>query len=219
MIACMIAEYREWKHKYALRCFIVLAALSGGTLLISRMHFIYIFLALTIYFVWLGWQDGTQKWNESKFLKTTRIKKTGLVPWFGGKHLGFLVISFIHGLLLLPMLLLITLLWGMPPSVCLSMLGIAIASGALTLTLCFLTQWSDNFFGAMVSVTILILWLLSGYYLPFLAPVNPFMQILSLVDTGNATPPLLYIVCCFAVQIISLGAIQLYALLPKKGMR
>ena len=209
MISVMIEEFREWETRFALRCLIILAAIAGGTLLVTKMHFIYFALIIALYFVWLGAQDGSQRWNETKYSRVRNAKKIQYAQWFGGKYLGFLAISLIHGILLLPMFFLLVLLWGIPPSMCLCMLGTGIACGAMTMTLCILTQWINYVFGMLFTVAIIMIALLSGFFLPYLAPVNPLITILNLVNTGDFRPSLLYIGSCFAFQIILIAAMQL----------
>lgn len=209
MISVMIEEFREWKLRFAGMCFIILPALAGGTLLISKMHFIYFFFIVVLFFMWVGWQDGSQRWNEIKYSRGRNAKKIDYAQWFGGKHLGFLAISLIHTILLLPMVFLMILLWGIPASLCLCMLGIGIASGAMTLTFCILTQWINFVFGALLSVAAVMIWLLSGYFLPHMAPVNPLLLIVNLVDTGDLGQPLWYIGGCFAFQIVLAAIMQL----------
>jgi len=216
MISVMIEEFREWKLRFAGRCFIILALLAGGTLLAFKMHFVSFFLIIAFFYMWLGWQDGSQKWNDIKFVRVRNTKKIKASQWFGGKHLGFLAVSLIHAILLLPMFFLIVLLWGIPTSQCLCMLGIGIASGTMVLSLFILTQLIHPVFGTLFSTVIILVWLLSGYFLPYLVPINPLMLILNLSETEDIRPSLLYMVSCFAFQIIPFSVMYLVSLKTKK---
>jgi len=215
----MIAEFREWKHRFALRNFIVLSSLIGITLLISKMQFIDFFLVIALFFMWLGWQDGSQRWNDVKFSRVRNTKNVNYAQWFGGKYLGFLLLSLIHGILLVPMFFLTVLLWGMPVSQCLAALGIGIATGVITLTLWLLTQWINPIFGTFISVIAIMFWLFSGYFLPFMAPVNPLILNVNLVNTGNFAPSLAYIAGCFALQTVLITIMQLFSQKTKKEIQ
>lgn len=215
MISVMIEDFREWKERFALRCFLILAALAGGILLISKMHFIYFFLTIALFFLWLGWQAGSQRWNEIKFSRVRNAKKMHYAQWFGGKYLGFLSISLIHAILLMPLFFLLVVLWGIPVSLCLCMIGIGIASGSVTLAFCILMQWINYVFGVLLSVAAVMIWLIGGYFLPHMAPVNPIFLIVNLVDTGNPMPSLFYIGCCIAIPAACLAVMRLLSLRAK----
>jgi len=219
MISVMIEEFREWKSRFALRSFLILVLPVGGTLLAFKMHFVFFFFAITLFYVWLGWQDGSQKWNEIKFVRVRNTKKIELSQWFGGKHLGFLAVSLAHAVLLSPMVFLIIVLWGIPTSQCLCLIGIGIAGGSMVLSLFVLTQWINTVFGTLLSVSAILVWLLSGYFLPSLAPINPMMLILNLCDTGDMRPALFFMVYCLSFQIVLLAVMRLTSSKTKRDVR
>jgi hypothetical protein len=177
MIAIIVADFKHWSARYCRRSLgtVILCVTLFGCFTGLRPEFCLIgFMAG---FIWLGILAGDQTWSETKiesWVINTRLTPVQIVS---GKILGTSFILFLHYLMMLPIIFLMTVLWGIG---WLEIVEITLLMfiAALIVTGFGLIAWLlhviDNF---LISRILVISWFLIAIAVPQIRFVNPFYQI------------------------------------------
>ncbi len=185
MIAVLWSELSAWgagRSRQTL-CTAVCVLASIGCLAMLRPEAC--LEGLTGVALWVGYLAGREIWSPVSAWKW--VHRAGLPPGLvvAGRLLAAGLICLAHTFAVLPLLVLMTLVWGVPAAVLLEVglivlagSGISAAFGLLGL---HLGIGEDGFFSNILVTG----WLILTAILPWFRPVNPFIQVWRALETAG----------------------------------
>lgn len=191
MIAVLWSELSGWGTKpsrWTLGTAVcVLAAIGSLTMLRPEACL----EGLTGIILWVGYLAGREVWSPVSAWKW--VHRVGLPPGpvVAGRLLAAGLICLVHAFAVLPLLVLMALVWGVPVAILLgtglAMLAGAGISAALSLLGLYLGIGEDG----SLSKIMVTGWLILTAIFPWFRPVNPFYQVWWTMETVNLSwlPP------------------------------
>lgn len=184
MVSIIISEINGWNASHSRRTLAVLmaAAALSGIFFFLRPEICLVILSGV--FIWIGLVAGKQSWSEATIDGWAIHGKQTPVWIMTGKIIATWIITLIHFVILLPVLILINAVWGIPWMIIGEVLfGFWVTTGLMAVlgmlgTLSFgdISEFPRKLFSALFLVATCI----PGFQL-----CNPLFQILNIVTSGS----------------------------------
>lgn len=124
-----------------------------------------------------GTLSGTGRWNQVGARDWVGLEATRPLTYLSGKIIGFLSLALAWGLFFLPLVLMVTLSWGIPWTslgICsLWLVGAALGAQAIGQVV----LWGTGEFSKIVGSILVFLWAAATLQAPGLRELNPFWQV------------------------------------------
>jgi hypothetical protein len=194
MIAVVWGDLKAWSSGRARFSLLIVAAGLTAAGIFYRLQPELWGRVLTAGLLWAGWQAGAEKWVRLKSWDWIRQERLGIGRIVAGKLVAALVLIICHALPVLPLLVTMAYVWGIPGvRLCRAVIFILSASWFFA-ALIFL---AGHLIWLGVQEARLLLgggWLVLSAIIPFLHPLNPFLFAEKLLLPGplaNILPGLL----------------------------
>lgn len=136
-----------------------------------------LFLVLVLSGLAGGVLSGTQRWNQVLPRDWVSVEGTSPLVYSLGKLLGFVLLLTAWTACLLPPLVLVTLLWSLPPSVALEAWAWTLAASLGAQALAHLVTWGTGEFQRLMGGVLVFLWIAGTIQAPDANRFNPVWQV------------------------------------------
>ena len=151
----------------------ILAAAVAAFLLLTQFQPGALFVALAAMALVGGSISGTQRWNTVPAWVWVGTEDVSPLAYTLGKVAGFLLILVTWIAFVLPPLLLVSLLWGLPWQVLATSLVWVLAGGLAAQALAHVVTWGESDYAKLIVATLVLSWLIASLQHPLTRGLNP----------------------------------------------
>jgi hypothetical protein len=181
--------WEEWRGGNRFSSVRVVPLLLFGTLaalLITEFQPGSVFLVLVLAGLAGGVLSGTQRWNQVLARDWVGLEGTGPLVYGVGKVAGWLLLLAAWTACLLPPLVLVTLVWGVPPGVIGAGLAWTLAAAIGAQAIGHAVTWGTGEFQRILGSILVFLWIAASLQVPEAQAFNPLWQVWNLFhDPGR----------------------------------
>lgn len=191
MIAFMLEELRDWRERRMRRTTVVSALVLAAVSAASLLQPLLVALAATAIFATLGWTEGNRYQSAQSARRLLISFPASPSSIAAGKAIaGLAAWSFFLVLLSAP-LALSAIAWGVSGRAAAACVLAWFVGYFSTLCVGFLSSLLFVRTDGLPGLALVILWLTAPFYIPALAPSNPFIQVWDILKAEGGPAPFL----------------------------
>jgi hypothetical protein len=189
MIAFLVAELGEWRKKHMRKTLCLSAILLALIGLIGPLQPLLLALAGTLIFIVSAWSETLNPPSESRARPNVRAFPANSFEKATGKALSVLVIWLGIGLVLSPILAASAVAWGLSGETMAFCLLCWLSAFLLAASIGFVSELIFDRSEGLVGLGVYLIWLFSSFFIPWLKPSNPFIQVWSILRLEGGSAP------------------------------
>jgi hypothetical protein len=199
MIAVLVSELASWNLKGSRHTFGIVIGCLAFIGSVTMLQPVLCFEVLTICLIWVALMAGKQRWSEVnlwQWIDSANITKSQFIV---GKFFAINLIILAHIFVVLPVLIIMVLLWGIPlftlfNTVLAMLLGVFITISFSLSRFNFILLEDES-----LGTFLVFCWLLTSFIIPQLRPMNTIYQIWMILSPEKNFQPQLYFLINFGI--------------------